>query len=342
MRNACRKDESRGGIRQCANMTCGKWEKTPREFAKCRRCRKAKYCGKECQSRAWAEGHRFWCSARDPEEDAAAADASRSATNSADSLGTTARRHSGHHHHHHHHRQASNETLNTAAPAPGRISTHRHISQAPAPPVSPILIPVERAERTPRAHIQTTTVHRQHNGRLLPSSPTDVDTASPGPSAQLAQSLVMRIGSTRSGRVTTTSTAGPSRPRVPISGRPVSGESMDIDDHTRNSRNRSVGTLRRSIAAEYDNSILAEAAVTSPTGPNTGASSRQWYSSPSPPEVTNSRAPGAGGDVPWQWSGRDSIGRNGGIRGTSPPGERGSPLQSMEAVVPMDEDVIMG
>ncbi len=69
MRNACRKDESRGGIRQCANMTCGKWEQYPREFAKCRRCRKAKYCGKECQSRAWAEGHRFWCSARDPEED---------------------------------------------------------------------------------------------------------------------------------------------------------------------------------------------------------------------------------------------------------------------------------
>jgi hypothetical protein len=67
MRNACRKDESRGGIRQCANMLCGKWETFPREFAKCRRCRKAKYCGKECQSRAWAEGHRFCCSAREDE-----------------------------------------------------------------------------------------------------------------------------------------------------------------------------------------------------------------------------------------------------------------------------------
>ena len=44
---------------------CGKWESFPREFAKCRRCRKAKYCGKECQSRAWSEGHRFWCSARE-------------------------------------------------------------------------------------------------------------------------------------------------------------------------------------------------------------------------------------------------------------------------------------
>lgn len=62
MRNACRKDESRGGIRQCANMSCGKWETSPRQFAKCRRCRKAKYCSKECQSKAWSEGHRFWCS----------------------------------------------------------------------------------------------------------------------------------------------------------------------------------------------------------------------------------------------------------------------------------------
>ncbi|KAJ2916089.1 hypothetical protein MD484_g4334, partial [Candolleomyces efflorescens] len=65
MRNACRKDETRGGIRQCANMLCGRWESYPREFAKCRRCRKAKYCGKECQSTAWSEGHRFWCSTKD-------------------------------------------------------------------------------------------------------------------------------------------------------------------------------------------------------------------------------------------------------------------------------------
>ncbi|KAJ9127818.1 hypothetical protein QFC24_000102 [Naganishia onofrii] len=60
MRNACRKDDSRSGIRQCANMSCGKWEAYPRQFAKCRRCRKAKYCSKDCQSRAWQEGHRFW------------------------------------------------------------------------------------------------------------------------------------------------------------------------------------------------------------------------------------------------------------------------------------------
>jgi hypothetical protein len=60
MRNACRKDDAQGGIRQCAYMSCGRWEKFPREFAKCRRCRKAKYCSKECQSKAWSEGHRFW------------------------------------------------------------------------------------------------------------------------------------------------------------------------------------------------------------------------------------------------------------------------------------------
>ncbi|RKP13898.1 MYND domain-containing protein, partial [Piptocephalis cylindrospora] len=61
MRNGCRKDDSRGGLRQCASVSCGRWEERHREFAKCRRCRKAKYCSKECQSRAWADGHRYWC-----------------------------------------------------------------------------------------------------------------------------------------------------------------------------------------------------------------------------------------------------------------------------------------
>lgn len=61
MRNACRKDEQRGGIRQCANMNCGKWEQYAREFAKCRRCRRAKYCSKACQSASWGNGHKFWC-----------------------------------------------------------------------------------------------------------------------------------------------------------------------------------------------------------------------------------------------------------------------------------------
>ncbi|KNZ80768.1 MYND-type zinc finger protein samB [Termitomyces sp. J132] len=80
MRNACRKDESRGGIRQCANMLCGRWEAYPREFAKCRRCRKAKYCGKECQSTAWSEGHRFWCSAKEDDDSGGGAGGATSAS----------------------------------------------------------------------------------------------------------------------------------------------------------------------------------------------------------------------------------------------------------------------
>lgn len=60
MRNLCRKDEERGGIRQCAYYQCGKWEEYTRQFAKCRRCRRTKYCSKECQKSAWAF-HRHWC-----------------------------------------------------------------------------------------------------------------------------------------------------------------------------------------------------------------------------------------------------------------------------------------
>ena len=39
MRNTCRRDDARGGVRQCAYHLCGKWEDSPRQFAKCRRCR---------------------------------------------------------------------------------------------------------------------------------------------------------------------------------------------------------------------------------------------------------------------------------------------------------------
>lgn len=60
MRNLCRKDDTRGGIRQCAYYQCGTWEEYPRQFAKCRRCRRTKYCSKECQKSAWAF-HRHWC-----------------------------------------------------------------------------------------------------------------------------------------------------------------------------------------------------------------------------------------------------------------------------------------
>ncbi|TID18850.1 MYND-type zinc finger protein MUB1 [Venturia nashicola] len=60
MRNLCRKDDARGGIRQCAYYQCGKWEEFTRQFAKCRRCRRTKYCSKECQKNAWIY-HRHWC-----------------------------------------------------------------------------------------------------------------------------------------------------------------------------------------------------------------------------------------------------------------------------------------
>ncbi|KAL6721582.1 hypothetical protein ACLMJK_000686 [Lecanora helva] len=60
MRNLCRKDDARGGIRQCAYYECGKWEQWTRQFAKCRRCRRTKYCSKECQKQAWIY-HRHWC-----------------------------------------------------------------------------------------------------------------------------------------------------------------------------------------------------------------------------------------------------------------------------------------
>lgn len=60
MRNLCRKDENQGGIRQCAYYNCNKWEEWPRQFAKCRRCRRTKYCSKECQKNAWVF-HRHWC-----------------------------------------------------------------------------------------------------------------------------------------------------------------------------------------------------------------------------------------------------------------------------------------
>ncbi|GMG18413.1 unnamed protein product [[Candida] boidinii] len=62
VRNSNKKDESKGGRRQCAFFGCGKWESTPRQFAKCRRCKRAKYCSKDCQSKAWTY-HKYWCSA---------------------------------------------------------------------------------------------------------------------------------------------------------------------------------------------------------------------------------------------------------------------------------------
>lgn len=60
MRNSCRRNDFKGGVRQCGNLQCGKWERYPREFLKCRRCKRTKYCSRDCQMKAW-HCHRNWC-----------------------------------------------------------------------------------------------------------------------------------------------------------------------------------------------------------------------------------------------------------------------------------------
>lgn len=60
MRNLCRRNDFKGGVRQCGNLECGKWEKYAREFSKCKRCKRTKYCSRECQTRAW-HCHKNWC-----------------------------------------------------------------------------------------------------------------------------------------------------------------------------------------------------------------------------------------------------------------------------------------
>lgn len=60
MRNSCRRNDMKGGVRQCGNLECGKWERYPREFSKCKKCKRTKYCSRECQMRAW-HCHKNWC-----------------------------------------------------------------------------------------------------------------------------------------------------------------------------------------------------------------------------------------------------------------------------------------
>ncbi|KAF8628607.1 hypothetical protein AX15_003813 [Amanita polypyramis BW_CC] len=153
MRNACRKDESRGGIRQCANMLCGRWEQYPREFAKCRRCRKAKYCGKECQSTAWSEGHRFWCSARDADEDTGGGTGDRERDRDrgdrdghhrTDAMGQPAQ---GQHHHHQHQRHGGHAAVDETGDMQMAVGTaERDAAHAPT-----TFIPIIAAGGTPGA-----------------------------------------------------------------------------------------------------------------------------------------------------------------------------------------------
>lgn len=60
MRNSCRRNDFKGGVRQCGNIECGKWESYPREFSKCKKCKRTKYCSRDCQMKAW-HCHKNWC-----------------------------------------------------------------------------------------------------------------------------------------------------------------------------------------------------------------------------------------------------------------------------------------
>ncbi|KAJ3355608.1 hypothetical protein GGF32_001878 [Allomyces javanicus] len=45
----------------CSNLTCARVECTDGEFARCGRCRAARYCSRACQAASWTRGHRHWC-----------------------------------------------------------------------------------------------------------------------------------------------------------------------------------------------------------------------------------------------------------------------------------------
>ncbi|ODQ65244.1 hypothetical protein NADFUDRAFT_51839 [Nadsonia fulvescens var. elongata DSM 6958] len=100
MKSWVRRDDSRNGIRQCANLDCGNWETRKGEFAKCRRCKRASYCGKGCQLAAWST-HRFWCQVYVPPEERKK-EATTSTTKDAGGWPRSQSRHQAHNHHHHH------------------------------------------------------------------------------------------------------------------------------------------------------------------------------------------------------------------------------------------------
>ncbi|KAL2357505.1 hypothetical protein BJ546DRAFT_836264 [Cryomyces antarcticus] len=99
LRNLCRNNGRIQGVRQCAHWRCNRWESYPREFAKCRRCRRTKYCSKSCQKEAWG-GHRFWCAPVGP---AGESGEGESQSHRHGSRGDDYNRHHHHHHHPQHH-----------------------------------------------------------------------------------------------------------------------------------------------------------------------------------------------------------------------------------------------
>lgn len=134
MRNSCRRNDLKGGVRQCGNLECGKWESYPREFSKCKKCKRTKYCSRECQMRAW-HCHKNWCvpSASSTSTSTQAAGGHANAEGRSQEEGNAANHthshshshnhdhdhehhdhHDHHHHHHHHHHHAPNEERSDA------------------------------------------------------------------------------------------------------------------------------------------------------------------------------------------------------------------------------------
>ncbi|GAA5997580.1 MYND-type zinc finger protein MUB1 [Rhodotorula paludigena] len=170
MRNACRKDEAQGGIRQCANMRCGKWEVYAREFAKCRRCRRAKYCSKTCQSEAWNQGHRYWC-----HKVSSRREQSASRGEGADAAHPHAHSHSHAHAHGHGHGHGhghSHRRGDRAAALAGAASDNNASgSSAPASPTPNVATPTNETPLAGTASLHAAAVAAGHEGSYFPLVP---------------------------------------------------------------------------------------------------------------------------------------------------------------------------
>lgn len=114
MRNSCRKHEATG-VRQCANFSCGKWEDHPKQFPKCRRCKRTKYCSRLCQLKSW-EFHRYWCQESNSTNTTGNSTGVQTPTRDASESDTDPEHQNTHHHHHHHQPQQQNPTEATTIP----------------------------------------------------------------------------------------------------------------------------------------------------------------------------------------------------------------------------------
>lgn len=144
MRNSCRKDDERGGIRQCASFKCGKWETHPKQFAKCRRCKRTKYCCRECQLDAWSF-HRYWCV---PTDNSSRSTASGSTASSVS--------HASHSHSSHSHNRSSSHRANAHQQIPQyQYQPFQSSQQSQMRTTSPTITPIPQT--TANSIIEQTT-----------------------------------------------------------------------------------------------------------------------------------------------------------------------------------------